>query len=795
MIRNYFVAAFRNLRKNRGFSILNISGLAVGIACATLILLWTEDEVTYDHGVPEHDRIARVMQTTMDHGTARGPFNAAPGPLGPAIRAEITGVMNVARTNNSSELEQTFGNGDKVIKKQGNFADPSLIPMLSLKFVYGAAAHAFDQIHSVILSQQFAAELFGAGVDPVGRQLQVEHKNNFVVTGVFEDLPYNSSIRFSWLSPYANFESMMPWAKSWNANGLATYVQLEPKADPAAVGRQLAHFIAKKAPGPGSANIVCWLFPMNSWHLYWSFTNGYPDGKGDIRYVRLFFLIALIILVIACINFMNLSTAKSAERAKEVGVRKVMGAGRDKLISQFIGESLVMSFVSLVVAVGIAHFALGPFNQLVGKQLTIDLFKPVHLAVLLGIGLVTGLLAGSYPAFYLSSFSPISVLNTVRLRAGNWAAFVRKGLVILQFTISILLIICTTIVYQQVGFARTRDWGFNQNRLLSMDVEGNIQPHYDAIRADLLRTGIVENTALSMDNITSTGWWSSDGYTWPDKPEAEAHRDIENEQVTASYFATEGMRIVAGRGFRDDSHADDNNVVINESMAKLMGSHGQPGNIITADRPLTIIGVVHDFVFNNGFVANTSPMVIYNRPTNADYMTLRLKMGVDLGAAMVKVGDVMQRDNPGYPFRFQFLDEQLDQLFKTEMLMGQLSAIFTALAIFISCLGLFGLAAYSASRRSKEIGIRKVLGASTQGLAALLSRDFVKWVLLSCVVAFPLGWWLMKSWLQDYAYRTPIHWWVFGLAGVSALVIALVTVSVQAVRAAVANPVRSLRSQ
>ncbi|HUB61328.1 MAG TPA: ABC transporter permease [Puia sp.] len=795
MFRSYLLAALRNLRKNRGFSILNIAGLAVGIACAALILLWVEDEVTYDHSVPDHDRIARVMQTEVDHGQATGPFVAAPGPLGPAIREEITGVRNVARTSNNSDLEEIFGIGDKVIRKQGNFADSSLIPMLGLQFVYGHAAHAFDQLHSVILSQEFAAELFGAGVDPVGKQVQVEHKDNFLVTGVYKDLPVNSTIRFSWLSPYSNFEAMMPWAKRWDANGIATYVQLEPKADPAAVDRQLAHFIDKKVPG-GAPDIVCWLFPMNSWHLYSSFTNGYPDGKGDIRYVKLFLLIALIILVIACINFMNLSTAKSAERAKEVGVRKVMGAERRKLISQFIGESMVLSFVSLLVAVGIVYLALGPFNQLVGKQLTPDLLKPAHLGVLLGIGLVTGLVAGSYPAFYLSSFSPVSVLNTVRLRGGNWVAFIRKGLVIAQFTISILLIICTTIVYQQVGFARLRDWGFSRNDLFSMDVVGAMQPRYNAIRADLLETGVVGNTALSMDNITSTGWWSTDGYQWPGKPVADDHVTIENEQVTASYFATEGMKIIAGRGFRDDSHAEDNHIVINESMAKLIGAFAKPGNIIhMGDRALTIIGIVHDFVFNNGFAATAGPMVIFGGPDNANYMTVRLKAGVDLGVAMAKVAEVMKRDNPGYPFQFQFMDEQLDRMFRTETLMGRLAAIFTVLAIFISCLGLFGLAAYSAARRAREIGIRKVLGASTQGLATLLSRDFVKWVLVSCLIAFPLGWWLMKGWLQDYEYRTPIHWWVFGAAGLAALSIALLTVCVQALRAALASPVRSLRSE
>jgi hypothetical protein len=364
-----------------------------------------------------------------------------------------------------------------------------------------------------------------------------------------------------------------------------------------------------------------------------------------------------------------------------------------------------------------------------------------------------------------------------------------------QFAISILLIICTTIVYQQVNYTRMRDWGFNRDNLVVTEVKGTIRPHFDAIRSDLLGTGVVDNAALSQNNVSSSGWWSTDDFQWPGKP-ASADPTIDVEQVTASYFATEGMTIKEGRGFRDDTHAEDNNIVINESMAKLIGPYARPGNIIHQEnRALTIIGIVHDFVFNNAFAMVAGPMILLGGPEDANYMTVRLKQGVDPGVAMAKVGEVMRKDNPAFPFEYRFMDEQVAQLFKTETLIGRLAEIFTALAIFISCLGLFGLAAYSASRRAKEIGIRKVLGASTQGLAMLLSRDFLKWVLLACVLAFPLGWWLMKGWLQDYEYRTAIHWWVFGAAGLGAIAIALLTVSVQTIRAAVANPARSLRSE
>jgi putative ABC transport system permease protein len=790
MFRNYVTAAIRNLRKNRGFSILNISGLAVGIACAALILLWVEDEMEYDHSVPDHDRISRVMERQL-HDGKMGSFNATPAPLGPAILAEIPGIRRVGRTNNDRQLTQALGVGEKVITAQGNFGDSSLLPMLNLQFVHGAAAHAFDQLHSIVISQTLAEKLFGKD-DPVGRSVTVGHKDNYTVTGVYKDMPANSTIRFGWLEPFGNFEAMTPWTKCWDANGVATYVELAPNTDAATIDRQLKHFLATKKDG---LKVECWLFPMNGWHLFWHTTDGYLDGKGDIKYVRLFFTIALIILAIACVNFMNLSTARSAGRAKEVGVRKVIGAGRGKLVWQFVGESLVLSCVATLLAVGIIYAALPAFNQLVGRQLMVDLLNPKHAGVLLAIALVTGIVAGSYPAFYLSSFSPISVLNRARLEAGNWAAFVRKGLVVTQFSISILLIICTTIVYQQIDHTRTRDWGFDRDNLLIMKVQGNIQGHFDALRTDLIHTGAVGNAALSMGSVLNMGWWSDDGYKWPGKP-ADKNVDIENEQATASFFQTTGMKIIAGRRFANDTHQEDNNIVINESMAKLIGSYAKPGAVIyMGKQALTVIGIVHDFVYANPYATSAGPVIIYGAPQGANYLTIRVKPGGDLAGAMEKIGTVMKTDNPGYPFEYQFMDEQFDQLFKTETLTGRLAGIFTTLAIFISCLGLFGLAAYSASRRAKEIGIRKVLGASTQGLAALLSRDFLKWVLLACVLAFPAGWWLMSVWLRDYAYRAAIHWWVFGAAGVAAIGIALLTVCVQAIRAAVANPVRSLHSE
>jgi putative ABC transport system permease protein len=790
MIQTYFKAAIRNLRKNKGFSILNISGLAVGIACASFILLWVEDELNYDRSFARHDTLYRVMENQVHDGAIIS-MDATPGPLAPAIKTEIPGIVNAARTTNNNQLAELFGLGDKVLNEQGNYADSGLFTILGLDFVHGEASRAFDQVHSLVISETMSEQFFGKA-DPVGRTLKVNNKDDYRISGVFRDLPANSTIHFQWLAPFENFEQMVGWVKNWDANGVGTYVELQPNADVKAIDRQLQHYLRSKKE---EVKTECWLFPMNDWHLYRHFTNGREDGKGQIKYLRLFFLIGCIILFIACINFMNLSTAKSAERAREVGVRKVIGAGRGGLVRQFIGESLLFSYIAVILAVGIVYAAMPAFNALVGKQLVPAVFSALHLGVVVLIGLITGLIAGSYPAFYLSSFQPIVVLKRMKLQTSGGAAFVRKGLVVVQFSISILLIICTAIIYQQVNYTRYRDWGFEKDNLLSMKVQGTMQPHFEALRADLIRTGVVENAALSMGDILQLGWWSMDGYQWPGKVPGK-NVDINNEQVTASFIKTAGMRLKEGRGFLSDTHAEDNNIIINESMARLMGSYAKPGNVIyMGTRALHIIGILHDFVFDDVYSKSASPLVMYGEPDAANVMTIRLRKGVELSGALKQVGAVMQKGNPGYPFEYRFVDDHFDQLFKTETLTGRLAGIFSILAVFISCLGLFGLAAYSAARRSKEIGIRKVLGASPRMLAALLSGDFLKWVVVSCVLAFPLAWAAMNAWLRDYEYRTAIHWWVFALAGGGALLIALGTVSFQAIRAALASPVKSLAAE
>ncbi|MEO6166940.1 MAG: FtsX-like permease family protein, partial [Chitinophagales bacterium] len=534
------------------------------------------------------------------------------------------------------------------------------------------------------------------------------------------------------------------------------------------------------------------LFAVNDWRLRSNFEEGKQTG-GRIEYVRLFALIALIILVIACINFMNLATARSEQRSREVGVRKVMGAGRGMLVSQFIGESLFMSFISGLLAVMVVLLALPAFNYLVDKQLVIDLLNPMHSLGLVAICTISGLIAGSYPSLYLSSFNPISVFKGLNAGTRNSAAFIRKGLVVTQFVISIVLIIATVIIYQQVQHVRHRSLGYNKDNLIYLDAKGNLMDKFDAIRQDLLASGAVQNAALSNSSLIEMGN-SSGGFEWEGK-DSKSEILISTEAVSAQYIATTGMQLKAGRDFYEGANADTSSIIINETLEKIMGKENAVGQIIkVGDSQATVIGVVKDFIYSDMY-KKPDPLIFFCQPVPFNYMFIRLKDGYDVKEALAKTEAVLKKGNPGYPFEYIFFDAEFDKQFKSEMLAGTLSRLFAMLAIFITCLGLFGLAAYTAERRTKEIGIRKVLGATLSNIVSILSRDFLKLVSIAALIAFPIAWIMMSKWLEDYAYRITISWWVFFLSGIGALIIALFTVSFQAIKAGMMNPVKSLRTE
>ncbi len=779
--------------KNKTYSFLNIFGLAIGITCAGLIFLWVEDEVNFNHNFANISYVYHVMQNEPQNGSI-STTGSTPGPLAKALKAEMPGVENAGRL--SWAMDELAVAGDKSIKVNGIYADTSILSILSIPFVYGDAGTAFKQLQSVIISESFAKKFFGSDANAMGKTLKMAINGSYsvdglyAVTGVYKDLPKNCYYHFDWVTPYLVWENANTWVAPWTNSMSETLVQLSPAADANAVNNKIKNLLATKMTGNQN---TLFLFSMKDWNLRSNFENGKQVG-GNIRYVRLFTLIAVIILLIACINFMNLATAHSEQRAKEVGVLKVVGVLKGGLIGKFIAESLIMSYMAVLLAIALLYVLMPAYNGLVNKQLSVGIVNPLHIFSLLGLGLLAGLVAGSYPAFYLSSFKPVMVLKGMKLKSSMAAVFIRKGLVITQFTVSIILIISTVVIYQQVQHIKSRDIGYNKNNAIYMDMQGSMKKSFLPIKDMLLATGYVQNAATSLHNSLRL-YSSSDGFTWPGKDPSK-HPTVHYNVVSPEYVSTMGMQLINGRDFYGDG-SDSVSIVINQSMAALMGKAGTVGaTVVTGggQYKLHVVGIIKNFLYNDMY-GTTDPALFMCGTYNPTELSIRFKPNVDLTQALEKTEAVFKKENPGYPFEYKFFDETFNQLFATETLIGKLAGVFAVLAIFISCLGLFGLAAYTAERRSKEIGIRKVLGASVQGLAALLSKEFIQLVAVSCIVAFPVSWWAMHVWLQDYAYRTTIQWWVFAVAGIAALAIALVTVSFQAVKAALANPVRSLRSE
>ncbi|HEX5025078.1 MAG TPA: ABC transporter permease [Agriterribacter sp.] len=794
MFSNFLKSTIRNFSTNKGYSLLNVFGLATGIACAALIFLWVENEMNYDKANLKKDQLYAVR---VNESYSAGIFThwSTPGLLGPAIKAGIPGIANTCRKSEGN-TNMLFTVDDKPMYAAGIYAEPSLFSMFTLPFVQGNANSAFSQLYSIVITEKTAKKFFGSDTHVIGKTVRMDNRQDYVVTGVLKDLPQTSSLQFEWVVPFEIYFQQSDWLHKWSNNSITTYVELNQKANVSTVNKELRDYIQKHVPASISHLV---LFGMNDWHLYDEFENGALTGGGRIEYVRMFSVIAWIILLIACINFMNMSTARSEKRAREVGVRKVLGAGKKGLVFQFMGEAFFMAVMSAIIAVVIVLFTLPAFNTLVQQKLSLHLGSPVHMLFLLAITLLCGLISGSYPALYLSSFNPTSVLKGLKSKTGS-AAFVRKGLVVLQFTISIILIISTIIVYQQIQHVKSRQLGFNKNNLVEINVRGDMKKNFSFIKQDLLATGVVDNAAIS-DHETIYGGNNTDGMTWQGKAPGDKIL-ISFRSVSPEYMNTSGMQILEGRDFfPGDSIGNEKgiNVLVTESLAKLMTKESAIGKTLHQEGDTamaTVVGVVNDYVYGDMYGKPDPVIFICMQPEyTASVMYVRIKPQARTALALAKIEAVMKKDNPVYPFDYRFVDDQFSAMFQNEMFISKLSRVFAALAIIISCLGLFALAAYTAERRTKEIGIRKVLGASVSGITNLLSKDFLQLVVLSCLVAFPIAWATMHHWLQDYQYRVNINWWVFIAAGVVAIIIALVTVSFHAIKAAIANPVKSLRTE
>ncbi len=783
MILNYIKIAFRTLLKNKGYSFLNIFGLAIGITCASLIFLWVEDEVSFNSDFEKQDQLFFVPTHQEYEGEWRT-FNSTPGPLAEALKTEIPGVVRATRTKQRDFL---FAVDDNAINSSGRFVDADFIEIFSLSFIEGNAKEAFKNPEAIVITKETAEQLYGTNVKVLGKVLKVDNSDNYLISGVIENLPKNVTFPVNWIAPFERYGKDKEWTKEYGSFFADTFVELSPEADFTVVDRQVRGLLEKKTDDNDSK---AFLHSIKDWHLRDNFENG-KQVDGRITYVRLFTIIALIILLIACINFMNLSTARSEKRANEVGVRKAMGSGRSRLIIQFISEALILAFIATIVSVLLLFILLPQFNLLIQKDLVLGLANPLHIAVLIGITVLCGFFAGLYPAFYLSSFKPVEVLKGLKVTHGS-ATFIRKGLVIGQFTISIVFIISTILVYQQIQHVKNRDLGFDKDQLISIKVNGTMIEKFSVIKQDLINTGAVTSVGLNNSGVLDGGNNGS-GLEWTGGTNTEDVL-IFFRYISSDFLDTAGMQLAEGRGFSENRAKDSTSVLITESFARLMGEGSAIGKKVTRGDTYTVIGVVKDYLYDDMY-GQSDPVLFFNYHGEASYMYVKTNPEIATNDMLSKVEAVMKKHNPAYPFEYTFVDETFNAKFKSEQLIGKLSQLFALLAILISCLGLFGLAAYTAEQRSKEIGVRKVLGASIAGIVKLLSKDFLKLVGLSILIAIPIAWYAMDNWLQDYAYRIEINWWIFVIAGVVAILIAMVTVSFQAIKAALANPVNSLKSE
>ncbi len=794
MIKNYFKIAFRNLWKNQGFSAINIFGLAIGMASALLIFLWMQNEMSVDRFHKKGDRIYLMCNRDKDAEGKAWAWPNTPKILATTLKKDYAQVEDAVRFNNITFLLTA---GEKKLNKRGAFVDCGFLNVFSFPLLGRNAKNALKGSYSIVLTEKLAKALFGSK-DAMGKIVRVDSVNNCTVTGVLKDLPNNTQFEFDYLLPW-DYMHKLGWDDEyWGNNSVETYVLLKPGASESAFDSNIKDITINHTRGTANASTTeVFSQPLNRAYLYAKSENGKLVG-GQIETVRLFGIIATFILLIACINFMNLSTARSEKRAKEVGIRKVVGAQKHFLILQFLGESILLSLIAFIVALFLVQISLSPFNQLVGKQLYIDYHNPMLWIFSIFFILFTGILAGSYPAFYLSAFKPVKVLKGTFKKANALIA-PRKVLVTVQFTFAIILIISTIIVVRQIQFGLDRQSGYDRNNLIYLFTQGEVNKHYQSLKNELLNSGTAVSVNQSANPITQR-WSDSWGYQWDGSTKADEKIDFLRLGSDADFTKTMGVKLVEGRDidvykFPTDSNA----VVLNEAAVKAMHVKDPIGLTIRQSGDSTqfhVIGVVKDFIIESPFQQQINPLMIFGPwQMYPQVIHIRLNPEKSTTTAIAQVQAIFKKYNPQYPPEYVFVDESYAKKFQNAQRTGTLAALFAGLTIFISCLGLFGLATYMAENRIKEIGVRKVLGASVTSIAALLSKEFLKLIMISFVIAAPVAYWAMSDWLQGYTYRIRIEWWVFALAAVLSVLIAVITVSYQAIKAAVSNPVKSLRSE
>ncbi|MEJ7586256.1 MAG: ABC transporter permease [Ferruginibacter sp.] len=792
MIKNYFMVAWRTMVRNKAFSAINILGLALGMACSLLIILWVQDERRVDGFHTNGRHLYQVYERWHYDGKVEASYFTQ-GLLAQELKKVIPEIQFATGMEYAAQpgTQNTFEAGDRINKMEGKFAGADFFSMFSYPLLHGTTTSALSAPGSIAISRRMAESFFGSPAESIGKTIRYENKEDLQVTAVFENIPANSSHQFDFLRAWADFVKENQWVHNWGNTSPETFIQLRKEADPAKVQAKVKDFIyLYQQKDKGSiTELALQAYPEK--YLNATFKNGYIEG-GRIGYVRIFSIVAVFIVLIACINFMNLATARSAKRSKEVGIRKVIGAMRSALIGQFIGEALLLTLLAFMIAVMLAAILLPAFNGLTGKQLTLPVSQPGFWLSLTGLVLATGIVAGSYPALFLSSFNPTRVLKG-NMKFSWTAKFFRSGLVVFQFGLSIILIIAMMVIYQQIDYTQSKNLGYDREDLLYIPIEGDVIKNYDLFKNAASKEPGVLSVSKMRNSPTLIGHHTN-SVAWPGK-DPNLIVSFADGVVGYDFVKTMKLGLVAGRDFSNDFGIDSGAFLVNETAVKKIGFIDPVGKTISwGNRQGKVIGVMKDFHFNSMHQAIDPLILRLDEKWSYGNILVRTRAG-QTRAALAGLEKIYKDLNPRFPFDYRFSDQEYAKLYNNEKVVSKMANYFAFLAIFISCLGLFGLATFMAEQRNKEIGVRKVLGASVSGILRQLSSDFLKPVAIALVIAFPVAWYVMNLWLQGFVYSIGIKWWVFAIAGVLTISIALLTVSYQSIKAALANPVKSLRTE
>lgn len=788
MFKNYLKIAWRSLVNNKLYSAINIGGLGVGMAVSFMLLLYVYNEFTYDGFHQNNDRLYSVLRNQPSNGEIYT-NDSNPVQVAGVLQKDYPEVEYAARATWGGD--QLFNYNNKPLKINTLAADESFLKMFTVEFVRGNKNEVFSDPSSIVLSESAAKSIFG-DADPIGQTVKVNAKTPLKVTGIFKDLPRNSTFRFKALESWKKYEADNQWVRTsgWGNYSFRTFVMLKPGTDINKFNLKINKLVERYDPFNKENKLF--LYPFSKAHLYGKFKNGVNAG-GAIEYVRLFLFLAIGILLIACINFMNLSTARSERRSREVGIRKVVGARRIAIIQQFLGESVLTAFLAFIVAVLIMSATLNYFNEVIGKQLTIPYTNMWAWITAISVTLLTGVLAGSYPALFLSSFKPVKVLKGIS-KTGKRTLHSRQVLVVVQFVFATCLILSSILIYKQITYIKNRPIGYSQNGLIEIDLEDNLVKSFDSFRNDLIASGAVVDAAEVSNSIANSGS-SSWGINWPGQLPGEDKIPIDQIVTSFHFISTYKLQLIQGRDYIPGRMADSLSLILNESAVKLMRMKQSLGQIVKwQGRNCTVVGIVKDFVWGSPYEP-VKPAIIGFDKNWANLIGMRLNPNAPVSKSLETIEKIYKKYNSEFPFEYRFIDESFAAKFDNEKLLGTLSSSFTVLAIIISCLGLFGLASFSAEQRKKEISIRKVLGASISSLWFNLSKEFLILVVISFVIGSALSWYNMSKWLQHYTYRTDISVWVFIVTIGISVVVCLITVSWQAIKAALSNPVKSLKNE